>query len=122
MAQNPVPLFTFLTGNPPEPPPELGAFGAELWRSIVREWKSTAPEHKRCCYKLAKLPIVRKACAGKSRPLASSSRRPGAAIKANPLIMLEIAARALVARLLGRLGVLDSGEKDALGRPPKLGR
>src|SRR5262245_52913981 len=83
---------------------------------------STAPEHKRCCYKLAKLPIVRKARAGKSRPLASSSRRPGAAIKANPLIMLEIAARALVARLLGRLGVLDSGEKDALGRPPKLGR
>src|SRR5262245_45368422 len=122
MAQNPVPLFTFLTGNPPEPPPELGAFGAELWRSIVREWNVDGAGAQT---------VLLQACQAADR--AEGPRRqieaagelveaPGAAIKANPLIMLEIAARALVARLLGRLGVLDSGEKDALGRPPKLGR
>jgi hypothetical protein len=26
-------------GKPPEPPPELGATGAELWRSIAHEWR-----------------------------------------------------------------------------------
>lgn len=42
--------------------------------------------------------------------------------KANPLLALEISARSLTARLLGRLGVLDGGEsKRGPGRPPKLG-
>jgi hypothetical protein len=40
--------------------------------------------------------------------------------KANPLIALELQARALGMRLLGRLGILD-GEKRRPGRPAKLG-
>ena len=41
--------------------------------------------------------------------------------KANPLIAIELQARSLVARLLGRLGVLDTEPKRGPGRPPKVG-
>jgi hypothetical protein len=43
----------------------------------------------------------------------------GGGMNGNPLIVAELAARGLVARLLGRLGVLDSETKRGPGRPPK---
>ncbi len=39
--------------------------------------------------------------------------------RANPLIMVELTARALVARLLGKLDLLDTKPKRGPGRPPK---
>jgi hypothetical protein len=42
--------------------------------------------------------------------------------KANGLIALELQARGLTARLLGRLGVLDVEGKRGPGRPPQRGR
>jgi hypothetical protein len=45
----------------------------------------------------------------------------GGSIKANPLIMAELTARGLVARLLDRLDLLDTEPKRGPGRPPKRG-
>jgi hypothetical protein len=46
----------------------------------------------------------------------------GVGMKLNPAIIAEIAARGLTARLLGRLGVLDTKDKRGPGRPPQQGR
>jgi hypothetical protein len=122
MADDPFRNVTFLMAKPPEPPPELGVYGAKLWRSIAREWNVDGAGAQA---------ILLQACqaADRAESMRQQIEASGSTVaagrnghKANPLIMPEIAARALVARLLARLGVLDSGEKRSPGRPPKWGR
>lgn len=116
MADN---IVTF-PGKPPEPPQELGATGAELWRSIAREWHVDGAAAETVLLHAC-------LCADRAESLrlqiltdSELIKTPHGTTKANPLIVLELQARALAVRLLGRLGVLDS-EKKRPGRPPKLG-
>jgi len=121
-ANKPSSVVVHLPSTAPEPPPELGVFGGKLWRDILAEWHiPDAPS----------LAVLEQASQAYDR--AESLRRQilvagelietkGGGVKANPLIMAELQARAVVARLLGRLGVLDTDEpKRGPGRPPKLG-
>jgi hypothetical protein len=108
MTKNPIPIAAFRPGNPPAPAPsELGPAGTALWDAIVTEWDVSDS---------GGLAVLQEAC--HSRDTAERLRREIAAIgdtvelsgggtKANPLIVLELQARSLTARLLGRLGVLE---------------
>jgi hypothetical protein len=114
----PIALVVRRPGTGPEPPQELAAPGSNLWRTIMAEWDVS---------NAADLAVLEDAC--HARDTADRLRRqikatgdeidlPGGSIKANPLIMAELAARSLTARLLGRLGVLDAEPKRPPGRPP----
>jgi hypothetical protein len=106
-------------GNPPEPPPDLGAAGAKLWRDIAREWNvdGAAPETVllHACQCADRVESLRLQILAEGELIKTPH-----GVKANPLIVLELQARALGVRLLGRLGVLD-GEKRRPGRPVKSG-
>jgi hypothetical protein len=105
MAETPLRLVAFSSSVPPEPPPELGSFGAELWRSIVHEWNVEGSGAQaillQACQAADRAETMRQQIEDSGELVAAG--RNGH--KANPLIMPEIAARALVARLLARLGV-----------------
>ncbi|OKO71887.1 P27 family phage terminase small subunit [Bradyrhizobium sp. AS23.2] len=121
-AEKPIPLVTYRPETAPEPPPQLDVIGSELWHGIVGEW-DIADRAGRA--------LLEQACAAYS--MAERLRRQiavdgdlietgnGVGMKLNPMIMAEISARSLVARLLGRLGVLDTEPKRGPGRPPKPG-
>ncbi|WP_027556618.1 P27 family phage terminase small subunit [Bradyrhizobium sp. Cp5.3] len=121
-AEKPIPLVTYRPGITPEPPPQLDVIASELWRSILAEWD--VPDR-------AGRALLEQACAAYG--MAERLRRQiavdgdmietgnGVGMKLNPMIMAEIAARGLCARLLRRLGVLDTEPKRGPGRPPKPG-
>jgi hypothetical protein len=120
-AKNPAPTTLYRLDTIPEPPAELGEAGASLWRAILAEF---------VVGDAGGLAVLAEACA--ARDLAERLRRqielegdlvPGAhgTSKANPLISMELTARGLIARLLGRLGVLDGKDKRPPGRPPGKG-
>jgi phage terminase small subunit len=106
-------------GTTPEAPGTLGEHGAKLWRDILTEFDVTDR---------ARLTILEQACACYER---AESLRAQIAIsgeeietgigstKANPLIALELQARSLCARLIGKLHLSD--EPKRLGRPPNAG-
>jgi P27 family predicted phage terminase small subunit len=121
MANKPIPITAYLPATAPEPPAELGAHGSKLWRDILSEWD--IPDQ-------ASLAVLRQACSAFDRAETLHARieedgetimLPGGSMKANPLLMVEISARSLVARLLGRLGLLDGEPKRGPGRPPRIG-
>src|SRR5262245_28076885 len=102
-AEKPIPFVIRQPGTAPEPPPELGVTGSSLWRSILEQWDISDA---------AALAVLQEACHG--RDTAERLRRQIAVdgdmietgnggTKLNPAIMAEIAARSLVARLLGKL-------------------
>jgi phage terminase small subunit len=115
------PIVIYQPALAPEPPPQLGSAGSDLWRSILAEWDISDA---------ASLALLADACA--ARDTAERLRLqiqdagdvitlPSGSSKANPLLMVELTARNLTARLLGRLGLLDTGDKRGPGRPPKPG-
>jgi hypothetical protein len=117
MAFKPIPFEIYRQGTAPEPPETLGVLGSNLWRQIVTE--NDIPD-------TARLTILEQACAMLDRT--ENLRRQIAVegeliethtggIKANPLLMCELQARALVARLLGKLN-LSNEPKRGPGRPP----
>ena len=120
-AQKPIPIAACRPGTTPDPPETLGVTGSKLWRDVLEEWTLDDA---------AGLAVLEQAAQAYDR--AESLRRQiqitgevvetgNGGMKANPLIMCEIAARSLVARLLGRLGVLDREDKRGPGRPPGKG-
>ena len=117
MSLKPIPFEVYRQGTAPEPPATLGVLGSNLWRQILTE--NDIPD-------TARLTILEQACAMLDR--AENLRRQIAVegeliethtggIKANPLLMCELQARALVARLLGKLS-LSNEPKRGPGRPP----
>jgi hypothetical protein len=116
--QKPIPFKVYRQGTAPEPPPELGAHGSKLWQDVLTEIEIIdAP----------RLTILEQACAGYER--AESLRRQiavdGELIETHtggdPLLMCELQARSLVARLLE--GLRRSNEsKRGPGRPPNKSR
>jgi|SRR5215472_14997995 len=113
--QTVIPLYRPPT--PAEPPADLGASGADLWRAIPADWLIDDA---------ASLVVLAQAAHAADR--AETLRRQiaqfetaGALARTKTMITAELAARSLVARLLGRLGVLDSESKRGPGRPPKTG-
>jgi hypothetical protein len=120
MTLKPIPFEIYRQGAAPEPPATLGVLGSNLWRQILTE--NDIPD-------TARLTILEQACAMLDR--AENLRRQIAVeteliethaggIKANPLLMCELQARALVARLIGKLK-LDNEPKRGPGRPPRKG-
>jgi hypothetical protein len=109
MTQKPVQIVAFRPGNAPAPAPaELGVAGTQLWDAIVTEWDISDS---------GGLAVLQEAC--HSRDVSERLRRQiaatgdevelsGGGTKPNGLIVLELQARSLTARLLGRLGVLDA--------------
>jgi hypothetical protein len=115
-AKNPIPFEIYRAGTAPDPPPSLGEHGQKLWHDILGEYDiSGAPD----------LTILEQACAccDRAETLRAQIEREGESIataggstKANPLIALELQARALLARLLGRLDLSDEPRRGP-GRP-----
>ena len=113
---NPVPIEIYRQGTAPDPPPSLNDLGASLWRAILSQRRLT--NH-------AELTILEHACQAHERAesLRQQIRTSGelietltGGIKANPLLMVELQARALCARLLDKLVPAD--DKRGPGRPP----
>jgi phage terminase small subunit len=114
-AFDPVVPFTIVRqGSAPEPPPTLDDVASTLWRSILTQRRFT---------NTAELAILENACQAYSR--AEGLRRIIAiegetvttetGFKANPLMMVELQARALCTRLLDRL--IPAEDKRGRGRP-----
>ena len=94
MTLKPIPFEIYRQGTAPEPPATLGVLGSNLWRQILTE--NDIPD-------TARLTILEQACAMLDR--AENLRRQIAVegeliethtggIKANPLLMCELQARA----------------------------
>jgi hypothetical protein len=118
--KNPIPFEIYRAGTAPDPPPSLGEHGAKLWRDILGEYDiNGAPDLTileqacACCDRAERLRVL---IADSGEEIATA----GGSTKANPLIALELQARALAARLLGRLNLSDE-PKPGPGRPPKRG-
>jgi hypothetical protein len=102
---------------PPPPPPELGPAGAALWRDTLEAWDISGADlaiFTQACHAADVAERLRRKIEDDGDALAS-----GGSIKANPLLTIELQARALMARLLGRL--LKPGPTRGPGRPPKQG-
>jgi P27 family predicted phage terminase small subunit len=119
-AFKPIPFEIYRAGTAPDPPPSLGEHGRKLWRDILGGYDvSSVPD----------LTILAQACAcyDRAEALRAQIERDGETIataggstKANPLLVIELQARALLARLLGKLNLKDEPKRGP-GRPPKRG-
>jgi hypothetical protein len=103
----------------PDPiPPQLGTFGRAMWQSIQAEFGIRD---------VGGLVLLTLACeaqdrAQRCRELIDEQGELlpcNGGVKENPLLRPELANRALIARTLARLGVLDEPTAK-VGRPPKL--
>jgi hypothetical protein len=115
MADNLIPLFP---REPPPPPVELGSYGADLWRSITKEWHIDGAAEQSLLIQACQAADRAEGLRQQIEVSGELIETPRGGIKANPLIMCELQARALAARLLARLGVLDK-DKRRPGRPSK---
>lgn len=120
MKRKPPPRLTVvpaLAPDAPPPPATLGATGCQLWRSIL--WQYDIPD-------AAGLSILEQACAAadvaaecagaraEHGPLIRTPNGP----KDHPLLRHELAARALIGRLLARLNLDVEPLHAHSGRPP----
>jgi hypothetical protein len=105
-------------GAVPEPPATLGADGARLWRDVLAEWS---------LQNVAELALLEQAAQAYDRAerLRGLIAEEGEMIatgtgssKPNGCIALELQARALCARLIGKLHLSDEPKRPP-GRPPK---
>jgi phage terminase small subunit len=111
---NPPPITIIRQGSVPEPPATFDDVAATLWRAILAQRRLTNQ---------VELTILENACQCYSR--AEGLRRIIAVegetvttetgFKANPLLMVELQARALCSRLLDRL--IPAADKRNPGRP-----
>ena len=98
------------------PPAALGAAGSKLWRSILAQYD---------IHDAGGLAILENACAardsanGSAEIIAAEGRivRTKTGRREHPLIKHEIAARALTAKLLQRLGLDVEPVRPSVGRP-----
>jgi terminase small subunit-like protein len=101
-----------LARHPPEPPPQLDVIASELWRSILAEWD--VPDRagrallEQACAAYGMAERLRRQIAADGEMIETDN---GVGMKLNPMIVAEIAARSLTARMLSRLGVLDTEPK-----------
>ena len=113
-------IIAFQPATIPEPLPELGSAGAQLWRTVMGRYRIEESHAE----------LLKLACLAADR--AESARLeieqtgqmvPGAAgqMVVNPLIAAEGAARKRVAIFLKQLGLFDEPKRERPGRPPKLG-
>jgi phage terminase small subunit len=113
----PAPFTIVREGATPEPPETLDNRGATLWREVLISRRITSR---------VELIVLEHACQCHSR--AESLRQQivahgeliiteHGAVKANPLLMVEVQCRALCSRLLSKLRAPE--EKPRMGRPPK---
>jgi len=99
-----------------EPPTILGPAGSRLWRSVLSQYDIRDA---------GGLAILEDACASRDNAtsmaeiIAAEGRmvRTKSGRREHPLIKLEIAARALTARLLARLGLDVEPIRSSSGRP-----
>ena|SRR5262245_33775028 len=99
-----------------EPPKTLGPAGSKLWRSILAQYD---------IHDAGGLAILEDACAardsanGSAEIIAAEGRmiRTKSGRREHPLIKHEIAARALTAKLLQRLGLDVEPVRASVGRP-----
>jgi phage terminase small subunit len=96
--------------------------GANLWRNIVGEFviedAASLALLEQACHAVARAESLRAHIEADGEVI----RLPDGSFKRNPLIAAELAARGLIARLLGRLGVLDTEPRRGPGRPPNPAR
>jgi phage terminase small subunit len=107
-------------GTNREPPATLGEHGAKLWRDVLAEWTID---------NVADLSILEQACqaydrAERMRLLIADQgemiETVAGSMKPNGCIALELQARALCARLIGKLHLSDEPKRGP-GRPPNVG-
>jgi phage terminase small subunit len=120
MAWKPAPAPTVVLAPALDPPPHLEEAGAALWRSLTDHWDFNDP---------AAPALLSDACVARDTAVRLHGRvevegdviRATNGMKANPLIMVELQARNLTARLLAQLGLFNDETKRGPGRPPKVG-
>jgi hypothetical protein len=111
-----IPLYRLAT--PAEPPADLGPAGRQLWTAILADW---VIDDAASLAVLAQAAHAADRAEGLRRQL-EQLEAAGALARSTTLVTAELGARSLVARLLGRLGVLDTDEKRrGPGRPPRVG-
>ena len=102
--------------TPTRPPPDLGTSGRQLWTSVLQDHDVHGAGNLAVLHQAGKALDVAEQYAKiitASGPVQQTKAGP----RDHPLIRHELAARALVCRLLSRLGVVDS-PKRPVGRPP----
>ena len=102
--------------TPTKPPPDLGVSGRQLWTSILQDHDVHGAGSLAILHQAGKALDVAEQYASiiaKDGPVLET--KSGA--RDHPLVKHELNARALVCRLLSRLGVVDT-PKRPLGRPP----
>ena len=114
------PIEIHRRGTEPEVPATLGEHGAKLWRDVLAEWDVDS---------VSDLAILEQACqaydrAERMRLLIAEQgemiETATGSLKPNGCIALELQARGLCARLLGRLHLSDEPKRGP-GRPPNIG-
>ncbi|WFU53022.1 hypothetical protein QA639_25455 [Bradyrhizobium pachyrhizi] len=110
-------IAIYQPGTAPEPPATLGEHGRKLWGDILADWDIS---------NVSDLAILEQACQAHDRAerlrlliaeqgemlvTAAGSSKP------NGCIALELQARALCARLIGKLHLTDEPKRGP-GRPP----
>jgi hypothetical protein len=107
-------------GTEPEAPANLGEHGAKLWRDILAEWDIdnvsdlAILEQAAQAYDRAERMRLLIAAQGETISTGTGSSKP------NGCIALELQARALCARLVGKLHLTDEPRRGP-GRPPNIG-
>ncbi|MFH0297221.1 P27 family phage terminase small subunit [Bradyrhizobium sp. 31Argb] len=114
----PAPIAIYRPGTAPEPPATLGEHGRRLWRDVVAEWDLSNVsdlailEQAAQAYDRAERMRLLIADQGEMIATATGSTKP------NGCIALELTARALCSRLIGKLHLSDEPKRDRPGRPP----
>ena len=113
-------IVAFQPATIPEPLPELGSAGAQLWRTVMGRYRieeSHAELLKLACLSADRAESARLEIAKTGQTVIGSTGQPAA----NPLIAVEGAAQKRVAQFLKQLGLFDEPKRERPGRPPKIG-
>jgi hypothetical protein len=103
--------------TPPEPPPQLGAMGAKLWRSVVERFEVSNPGTVETLYQCCAAADRAEACRvaiNRDGELVEGAGGP----REHPLLRHEIQSRALAVRTLAKLGLDLQPTKRDDGRRP----
>ena len=118
--KKPSEIIAFQPETIPEPPPELGTTGAELWRAVMHRYiidETREPLLKLACLAADRAESCRLEIEREEQTVTGSTGQ----IAAHPLIAAEGAAQKRVMAFLTKLGIYEQPKRGRPGRPPQVG-